>query len=195
MRPHQTSGVSRGAGNKVAAQGGIIGVAVANDRLEVAVNVVPIPGKVTTWQQGHSLRLVAIDLGRNSSRGRTRLVASIGQSRQCCRSCCAAPRFFSLSRRLAVEVDPLLTVENRTATALSDTYSRRRPRAIRHCVAGEPLFTPEPVNHQGQIGWSLLREAALVQHRTCDEMTYPRHTRRNTRSCSYTRRPPASASL
>ncbi|QZT58441.1 sugar transferase [Mycolicibacterium austroafricanum] len=33
-----------------------------NDRLEVAANIVPIPGKIPTWQQGYALRLVAIDV-------------------------------------------------------------------------------------------------------------------------------------
>lgn len=33
-----------------------------NDRLEAPANIVPIPGKIPTWQQGYALRLVAIDL-------------------------------------------------------------------------------------------------------------------------------------
>ncbi|WNG88967.1 sugar transferase [Mycobacterium sp. ITM-2016-00317] len=33
-----------------------------NDRLVTPANIVPIPGKIPTWQQGYALRLVAIDL-------------------------------------------------------------------------------------------------------------------------------------
>jgi exopolysaccharide biosynthesis polyprenyl glycosylphosphotransferase len=36
-------------------------VAAVNDQLEVSANIVPIPGKIPTWQQSYALRLIAID--------------------------------------------------------------------------------------------------------------------------------------